>query len=63
MGSNPSMLSKLGKVKDAAGSIANQLSIHASLAGKMPAVFSAVGVQAPTSADEKPKQYALAKGD
>jgi hypothetical protein len=63
MGSDPSMLTKVGKVKDVAASLTNQLSLHASLAGKMPAVFSAVGAQAPKSADEKPMTMTAVSGE
>jgi hypothetical protein len=55
MTSNPANMGKLGAVKDAASSISNQLSITSTLASKMPAVFSTVGVKAPASADEKPR--------
>lgn len=55
MASNPANLGKVGSVKDAAASIGNQLSITSTLATKMPAVFSTVGVKAPASADDKPK--------
>jgi hypothetical protein len=57
--SNPANIAKLGSVKDAASSIGKQLSITATLASKMPAVFSTVGVKSPLSADEKPKVVTL----
>lgn len=52
---NPMMVSKLGGVKDVATSLGNQISDAGALAGKMPAIFTAVGVKAPASKDEKPK--------
>jgi hypothetical protein len=58
---SPSNLSKIGRVKDAASSLSSQISIAADLAGKMPAVFSAVGVQAPASVDAKPAK--VTEGD
>ncbi len=54
MSSNPANLLKVGKVKDAASSLSSQISIASDLSGKMPSVFSAVGVQAPASLDAKP---------
>jgi hypothetical protein len=63
MSSNPAYLAKLGTVKDAASSINNQLSITSTLASKMPAVFSTVGVKAPASADEKPKAVTVSNNE
>jgi hypothetical protein len=52
---NPANISKLGTVKDAAGSVKNQLELAASLATKVPKVFSAVGVKnPPTKASDAP---------
>ncbi|MEJ1959297.1 MAG: hypothetical protein WDM70_07600 [Nitrosomonadales bacterium] len=55
LSSNPMNIGKLGSVKDAASSVSNQMSSGAQLATKMPAIFSAVGVTAPTSMNDKPK--------
>jgi hypothetical protein len=63
MSSNPANLAKLGSVKDAASSIGNQLSITSTLASKMPAVFSTVGVKSPKSADEKPKVVTVSNSE
>ena len=52
---NPMMVTKLGGVKDVASSLGNQISDAGALAGKMPAIFTAVGVKAPATKDEKPK--------
>lgn len=41
--------SKLGKVKDATGSLKTQLELASSLATKVPKVFKAVGVKKPPS--------------
>lgn len=52
---NPANLSKLGTVKDAAGSLKNQLELAANLITKVPKVFSAVGVKnPPTKASDAP---------
>lgn len=63
LSSNPMNLSKLGGVKDAISSLTNQVSAAGSIAGKMPAIFTAVGVKAPASKDEKPKQVAQVVGE
>lgn len=63
LSSNPMNISKLGGVKDAMSSLSNQVSAAASIAGKMPAIFTAVGVKAPASKDEKPKQVAQVVGE
>ncbi len=49
MSSNPANLSKLGSIKDVAGSLKTQIELASSLAGKVPKVFSAVGVKNPPS--------------
>ncbi len=55
MAGNPANLSKLGTVKDAASSLKNQLELAASLATKVPKVFTAVGVKnPPTKASDAP---------
>ncbi len=63
LSSNPMNMSKLGSVKDVASSLSNQISSASKIATKMPAIFTAVGVTAPTSKDEKPKAVAQAAGD
>jgi hypothetical protein len=63
MSSNPMNLGKLGGVKDVVSSMGNQISAGADLALKMPEVFSAVGLKAPVSKDEKPKATAEVAGD
>lgn len=64
MSANPMQLSKLGPIKDTASSLSNQLSIGSQIASKMPDIFKAVGIAAPTSKDDKPKQVATSdKGD
>jgi hypothetical protein len=63
LASNPMNLSKVGSLKEAASSLSNQFSSASSIAGKMPEVFSAVGIQAPTSKDDKPKAVAQVQGD
>jgi len=56
MSSSPANLSKLGTVKDVAGSLKNQVELAANLATKMPKVFSAVGVKnPPTKASDAPQ--------
>lgn len=55
LSSNPMNISKLGDVKNVISSLSNQVSDASSIAEKMPAIFSAVGVKAPASKDEKPK--------
>jgi hypothetical protein len=55
MGSNPAHMSKLGSVKDAAASLKTQSELAATLATKVPKVFSAVGVKTPPAkASETP---------
>jgi len=54
MSSNPMNVSKLGDVKNLASSVTNQLSSASKVAGKMPEIFTAVGVKAPSTKDEKP---------
>lgn len=46
---NPANLSKLGTVKDTAGSLKTQLELASSLVTKVPKVFTAVGVKNPPS--------------
>ena len=60
---NPMNVGKLGMLKDTASSLSNQLSSAAQIAGKMPSIFSAVGVKAPTSKDEKEKKVAQVSGE
>jgi len=58
MSSNPANLSKLGIVKDVAGSLKNQMELAANLATKMPKVFTAVGVKnPPTKASDAPQSF------
>ena len=63
LSSNPMNVSKLGGVKDAVTSMGNQISAASNIAGKMPAVFTAVGVKAPASKDDKPKEVAQVSGE
>jgi hypothetical protein len=58
LSSNPMNLSKVGGVKDVTSSLSNQISAASEVAGKMPKIFSAVGVTAPASKEEKPKKVA-----
>lgn len=58
MTTNPAALTKVGSIKNAVSSLSNQMSAASSIAGKMPAIFSAVNVKAPASKDEKPKAVA-----
>jgi hypothetical protein len=60
---NPMQLNKLGGIKDAASSVSNQLSAASSIASKMPKIFSAVGIEAPTSKDAKPKTTEQVSGE
>ncbi len=61
--SNPMNLTKIGSIKDVASSLGNQISDASKVAGKMPAIFSAVGIQPPTSKDEKPKEMKQVEGE
>ncbi|WP_374320782.1 hypothetical protein [Aquabacterium sp.] len=63
LSSNPMNMSKVSGVKDSMSSLTNQVSTASSIAGKMPAIFTAVGVKAPASKDEKPKQVAQVDGE
>ncbi|WP_101102369.1 hypothetical protein [Macromonas bipunctata] len=63
LSSNPMNITKMGGVKDAVSSMTNQISAASSIATKMPAIFTAVGVKAPTSKDEKPKTMTQVEGD
>jgi hypothetical protein len=63
LSSNPMNLSKVGSIKDAGSSLSNQISAASDVAGKMPKIFSAVGVTAPTSKDEKQKVVAQVDGE
>lgn len=63
LSSNPMNLSKVGGIKDAASSLSNQISAAAGVAGMMPKIFTAVGVTAPTSKDEKPKETKQTVGE
>lgn len=63
LSSNPMNITKVGGVKDAIGSLSNQISAASNIAGKMPSIFTAVGVKAPASKDEKPKVMAEVAGD
>ena len=62
LSSNPMNIGKLGSIKDVASSLSNQMSSGAQLATKMPTIFSAVGVSAPTSKDDKPKDVKATDG-
>lgn len=63
LAANPMNLTKLGGVKDVASSLSNQVSSASQIASKMPDIFSAVGVKAPASKDEKPKVTVAVAGD
>lgn len=63
LSSNPMNITKIGGVKDAIGSLGNQISAASNIAGKMPSIFTAVGVKVPASKDEKPKVTAEVAGD
>ncbi len=63
LASNPMNISKLGGVKDSMSSLANQVSAASTIAAKMPAIFTAVGVKPPTSKDDKAKTTAQVVGD
>lgn len=63
LSSNPMNITKVGGIKDAIGSLSNQISAASNIAGKMPSIFTAVGVKAPASKDEKPKVMAEVAGD
>jgi len=54
LGSNPANLSKIGTVKDVAGSLKNQLELAGVLATKVPKVFTAVGVKNPPTKASDP---------
>jgi len=54
MSSNPMNATKLASVKDVASSVSNQISSASKIAGKMPDIFTAVGVKAPATKDDKP---------
>ncbi|MBA5606777.1 hypothetical protein H3H36_15575 [Duganella sp. FT3S] len=59
LGSNPANLSKVGAIKDAAGSMKNQLEVAGALATKVPKLFAAVGVKNPPSkASDSPVEIA-----
>lgn len=58
LASNPMNLMKLGNIKDLVSSLTNQVADASGVAGKMPQIFSAVGVTPPTSKDDKPKLVA-----
>ena len=63
LSSNPMNISKLGAIKDVAASLQNQITDGSQIIGKMPAIFSVVGVAAPASKDEKPKTTMAVAGD
>lgn len=63
MGANPLNATKLLSVKNAASSLSNQLALGGQLAGKMPAIFKAVDVKAPASAEAKPMELKQVAGD
>jgi hypothetical protein len=63
LSSNPMNISKVGGIKDVAASLQNQITDASQVAGKMSQLFSAVGVTAPASKDEKPKTTAAVAGD
>lgn len=61
LSSNPMNLFKVGSIKDASVSLSNQMSDASQVAGKMPDIFKAVQVTAPTSASEKAKDVESTK--
>jgi len=63
LSSNPMNLVKIGSLKDVASSLSNQVLSASQIATKMPDIFSAVGVKAPVSKDEKPKVTVVVAGD
>ncbi len=63
LAANPMNISKVGGVKDSISSLTNQVSAASSIAGKMPAIFTAVGVKPPASKDDKPKATAQVVGE
>lgn len=63
LSSNPTQLAQLGNMRSAASSLGNQLEVGGKIAGLMPSIFSAVGVKAPTSKDDKPKEITAVAGD
>jgi hypothetical protein len=63
IGANPLNATKLLNVKSSAASLSNQLALGGQLLGKMPAIFKAVDVKAPASADAKPMELKQVAGD
>ncbi|WNO03390.1 hypothetical protein [Rhodoferax mekongensis] len=63
MSGNPMNLSKLGGIKDAAASLKQQIAEASVFADKMPKIFAAVGVTAPITKDDKPKEMKQVVGD
>lgn len=63
MSTNPANLTKVGSIKNAVSSLSNQVTAASAIAGKMSSIFSAVGVKAPVSKDEKPKDVSQVNGD
>lgn len=59
MSANPALLGKLGNVKDAVSSLTNQIETGSKVGGLMPEIFSTVGVKAPASKDDKPKEMTV----
>ena len=63
LSTNPMNISKVGGLKDSISSLTNQVSAASSIAGKMPAIFTAVGVKPPTSKEDKAKTTAQVVGE
>lgn len=63
LSTNPMNITKIGGIKDVISSLTNQLSAASSIVGKMPSIFTVVGVKAPVSKDEKPKVTAEVQGE
>lgn len=63
LSSNPMNILKMGSIKDTAASLQSQITDGAQIAGKMPQLFSAIDVTAPTSKDEKQKTTVAVAGD
>ena len=59
--SNPTLVSKLGGLKDAVGATGDQLSNFGNVSTNLPKLFTKVGVsvKAPTSAEEKPHETSI----
>ncbi|NDU93219.1 MAG: hypothetical protein G3I10_11580 [Ferrovum sp.] len=55
--------SSLGSGKESVSSVSNLVSSASAIAGKMPDIFSAVGMSGPVSKDEKPKITTAVSGN